>query len=105
MLCDTPPKVGKRSPQAKRPLNGEQTLRWVTVESQGSKGSSSKSRPRLRVGEYHLGAAVLHHCVTSVLVSLVDDCSSNVKPQLPDSYPRHEFMQAHTDSFSIFTRV
>jgi len=72
VLCVRLPKVGKRSPQVKRPLNGEQTLRWVTVESQGSKGSSSKSRPRLRVGEYHLGAAVLHHCVTSVLVSLVE---------------------------------
>ena len=35
MLCDRLPKVGKRSQlAAKRPLNGEQTLRGVTVESQ-----------------------------------------------------------------------
>jgi hypothetical protein len=34
MLCDRLPKVGKRSQlAAKCPLNGEQALRWVTVES------------------------------------------------------------------------
>ena len=70
MLCVRLPKVGKRSQHAaKRPLSGEQTLRWVTVESQGSKSSSSKSRPRLRVGEYHLGAAVLRHSFLSISVS------------------------------------
>ena len=37
MLCDTLPKVGKRSQiSAKRPLNGEQILRWVTVESKAT---------------------------------------------------------------------
>ena len=44
MLCDTLPKVGKRSPQAKRPLNGVQTLGLVTVESQGR---------RIVVGQNH----------------------------------------------------
>jgi len=65
MLCDTPPKVGKRSPQAKRPLNGEQTLRWVTVESRG-RAEAERLGPRLRAGEYHLAAGVPRHCYLSV---------------------------------------
>lgn len=66
MLCDTLPKVGKRN-AVKRPLNGVLTLGWVTVESQWGSWL-----PRLRARWIHLGAAVLHHCVTSVLVSLVE---------------------------------
>ena len=65
MLCDTPPKVGKRSPQAKRPLNGEQTLRWVTVESRG-RAEAERLGARLRAGEYHLAAGVPRHCYLSV---------------------------------------
>ena len=64
MLCDTLPKVGKRSPQAKRPLNGVQTLGWVTVESRGCVGLTTL--PRLRAGEYHLAAGVPRHCYLSV---------------------------------------
>ena len=65
MRCVRPSKVGKRSQlAAKCPLNGEQALRWVTVESQGELAAS-----RLRVGGYHLGAAVLRHSFLSISVS------------------------------------
>jgi len=64
MLCVRLPKVGKR-PQVKRPLNGEQTLRWVTVESRG-RAEAERLGPRLRAGEYHLAAGVPRHCYLSV---------------------------------------
>jgi len=41
--CVRPSKVGKRSPQAKRPLNGVQTLGWVTVESRGVRALSVRT--------------------------------------------------------------
>lgn len=62
MRCVRPSKVGKRSQlAAKCPLNGEQALRWVTVESR-----EARELPRLRAGEYHLAAGVPRHCYLSV---------------------------------------